>query len=265
MTATKQFKKRRLLAILLIAFALAGYFGWPRLPGLLAQVRAQAFPNPPSAAAAEAFARQDALRYTSGEVCDAYRRWPVYYDFDAPVYTHTQYTLALLEALADVGFVTRRIVPNPNGGPVQFYPHEKRLYDIAPRAKPYVREQHGGASKALCFGRYVYDGFTSLEADFFVGDSSDRAQINGSVYKDLDGSYRTDVRYSIRVASRFEDWANAIDMTLHGHKIRDAAEYGPYRRLGNLMFFGGYDQSNGLDRYVSLKYSGRDWKLAPKS
>ncbi|KWF11714.1 hypothetical protein [Burkholderia pseudomultivorans] len=263
--ATRQFKKRHLLAVLLITLVLAVYFGWSRFPSLLSEVRAQAFPSPPSASEAEAFARQDALRYTSGEVCDEYRRWPVTYDFDAPVYTQTKYTLALLEALADIGFVTRKVVPNPDAGPVQFYPHERRVYDLAPRAKPYVRAQAGGTSKALCFGRYVYDGFTSLEADFFVGDSSDRSQINGSVYKDLTGSYRTDVRYSIRVASGFEDWANAIDMTLHGHKVRDAAEYGPYRRLGNLMFFGGYDQSNGRDRYVSLEYSGRGWKFAPKS
>ncbi|WP_155294380.1 hypothetical protein [Burkholderia cepacia] len=265
MTAKKPFKTIAIRVVLVVVFAMAGY-GWFKSSNL----SSAAFPSPPSRSEAEAFARQDALRYTAREVCDDYRHWPVVYDFDAPVYTETKYTLALMEALAGVGFVTRTVVKNPHGGPVQFYPHEKRIYDIAPRAKPYVREQAGtpaagGSPKALCFGRYVFDGFTSVEADFFVGDSSDRSKINGSVYKDLDGAYRTDVRYSIRAASSFDDWANAIDMKLHGHTIRDEHEYRPYRKLGNLMFFGGYDESNGLDKYVSLEYGDGKWKFAPKS
>ncbi|WP_157642200.1 hypothetical protein [Burkholderia ubonensis] len=63
------------------------------------------FPSPSSGRESEAFARQDAL------------------------------------AMAGVGFVTRKVVQNRNAGPVQFYPHEKRIYDIAPRAKLYVRER----------------------------------------------------------------------------------------------------------------------------
>ncbi|WP_186248565.1 MULTISPECIES: hypothetical protein [Burkholderia] len=246
-----------------VVLAIAGY-AWFKL----SRQSSTTFPSPPSQTQAEAFARQDALRYTTDEICDDYRNWPVVYDFDAPVYTETKYTLALMEALANAGFVTRTVVPHRNAGPVQFYPHEKRIYDIAPQAKPYVREQRnqtgtsgaGGASKALCFGRYVYDSFTSLEADFFVGDSSDRSRINGSVYKDLDGAYRTDVRYSIRAAQGFDEWANSIDMQLHGHKVRNEAEYYPFRQLGDMMIWG-----TGLEKYVSLEYSEGKWKFAPKS
>ncbi|MBN3825776.1 hypothetical protein G3O00_19400 [Burkholderia sp. Ac-20384] len=262
MKANVRFKTISIVMVSVVVLATAGY-GWSK-PSSQPPI---AFPSPPSQSQAEAFARQDALRYTTDEVCDDYRNWPVVYDFDAPVYTETKYTLALMEALADAGFVTRRIVPKRNAGPVQFYPHEKRIYDIVPQAKPYVREQRnqagpsgaGGSSKALCFGRYVYDHFTSLEADLFVGDSSDRSRINGSVYKDLNGAYRTDVRYSIRAEQGFEEWANSIDRRLHGHKVRNEAEYYPFRRLGDMTIW-----STGLEKYVSLEYIEGKWKFAPK-
>ncbi|WP_155122357.1 hypothetical protein [Burkholderia ubonensis] len=79
------------------------------------------------------------------EICGDYRRWPVVRDFDAPTYTQTKYTLALMAAMAGVGFVTRKVVQSRNAGPVRFYPHEKRIYDIASRAKPCVRERSGQA------------------------------------------------------------------------------------------------------------------------
>ncbi|KWE61147.1 hypothetical protein WL76_03425 [Burkholderia ubonensis] len=132
MVAVKRIGAISVLAVLVMASVL-GRHAWSR------------FPRPPSGREAEAFARQDALRYTADEICGDYRRWPVVYDFDAPVYTQTKYTLTLMEAMAGVGFATRKVMQNRNAGPVQFYPHEKRIYDIAPRAKPYVREQPGQA------------------------------------------------------------------------------------------------------------------------
>lgn len=75
-----------------------------------------AYPAPPLTSQAEAFAHQDASRYIANEVCDEYRRWPVVYDFDAPVYSQTKHTLAMMEALTDAGFVTRTVVPNRGAG-----------------------------------------------------------------------------------------------------------------------------------------------------
>lgn len=132
MVAMKRIGTISALVVLVIASVL-GRYAWPR------------FPSPPSGREAEAFVRQNALRYKADEICGDYRRWPVVYDFDAPMYTQTKYTLALMEAMAGVGFVTRKAVQSRNAGPVQFYLHEKRICDIAPRAKPYVRERPGRA------------------------------------------------------------------------------------------------------------------------
>jgi hypothetical protein len=225
-----------------------------------------AYPAPPLTSQAEAFAHQDASRYIANEVCDEYRRWPVVYDFDAPVYSQTKHTLAMMEALTDAGFVTRTVVPNRGAGPVQYYPHEKRIYEISSKATPYVRErrlsgsgaQGGERMIAMCFGRYEYDHFVSIEAWPFSGDDS---QIQQNVFKDSDGTFRTSVRYSIRASLSFHDWANSVNLQLHGHKVDDDMETYRYRRLADMLFFSDYSQVNSLDEYVKLKHKWRGWQI----
>ncbi|WP_157378227.1 hypothetical protein [Burkholderia ubonensis] len=93
MVAMKRIGTISVLAVpVLVMASVLGRHAWSR------------FPSPSSGREAEAFARQDALRYAADEICDDYRRWPVVYDFDAPVYAQTKYTLTLMEAMAGVGF-----------------------------------------------------------------------------------------------------------------------------------------------------------------
>lgn len=219
------------------------------------------YPAPPSESEAEAFARQDASRYTANEICDDYRHWPVVYDFDAPVYTQTKHTLAVMEALTEAGFVTRTVLPNRNGGPVQYYPHEKRIYEISARATPYVRERQlsdsaargGDRAMAICFGQYEYDKFVSIEAWPFPGDD---LQVRRNVFKASDGTFRTSARYSIRLSVSFRDWVGLVNLQLHGRKIDSEDETYRYRRLADLFFL-----SDSLDKYVELKHTWRGWQI----
>lgn len=111
---------------------------------------------------------------------------------------------------------------------------------------------------AMCFGRYEYDHFVSIEAWPFSGDDS---QIQQNVFKDSDGTFRTSVRYSIRASLSFHDWANSVNLQLHGHKVDDDMETYRYRRLADMLFFSDYSQVNSLDEYVKLKHTWRGWQI----